>query len=265
MIDILFHLNKNNKGKRISTQALVFVSVASLVLSGCNRSNSNATSNISSNETEIADLYSEKTSDETEETDKIRKWMDYVSDDVIEEIHKDKIKYTIHADYSTYETDLDIYLPVDIKKYVDHETMTYDMYQVFDDYGWQKGDGYYYYIIDDLMIKISFWFPEKSDICGLDYDFVYKDNPEEYYYEYISGFPTDNMELHNKYSPGCDCDYLIEGSDNFYVTYDESIIFTYIISWVSVRPYTNPLIFVTYFDYYSDPFTKHDCYYIYFE
>ena len=91
-----------NKCKTIYTYALVFVSVASLVLSGCNISNSSSTSEISNSETKITDSYTENTSDEGDELAKERKWIDYFSEDVLEEIHKDKIKYTIHADYSTY-------------------------------------------------------------------------------------------------------------------------------------------------------------------
>lgn len=249
--------------KRLYIKLLALTSVLMMVVSGCNNV-TNSTSEISFFEKEVADSYNVDVSDEPEETDKEQKWSDYVSEELYEELHKDKIKYTVHIDYTSYETDLDFYLPVDINTYVDCETMTYDMYQVLEDYGWQKGEDYYFYIVDDLMIKMIFEISEKNQIELVEYDFVYKDNPEKNYYTYINGFPTDNMELHINFLQGCDCDYLIEGSDDLFVTYDESIVFTYIISWVSVRPYTNPLVFVPHFASYSGDFGKHDRYYIYF-
>ena len=245
---------------------LAFIMSALFIVSGCNRTTEESSdTDTTDHETVISESSSEKTIENTVYLAKEKKWRDFYSDEVLEEIHKDKIKYTLYIKYNNHYRDLDFYLPVDIKEYVDHDNMTYDMYQVFDDYGWKKEDDYYYYIVDDMMVKLSFWIPESSQIELIRYDFVYKDDPEEYYYAYIGWFPTDNMKLDINFLPGCHCDYLIKGSDGLYVTYEESIVFTYIISWVSVRPYTNPLIFVPHFDNYCDDFNQHDRYYIYFE
>ena len=246
------------------TYILAFVVAVPFILIGCNRTTED-TSGTTECETEVSESSSEETRRNTGNHDKIKKWMDFYSDEVLEEIHKDKILYTIHTKYNNKYKELDIYLPVDIKKYVDHDTMTYDMYQVLDDYGWQKEDDYYYYVVDDMMIKLSFQSIESSQTERITYDFVYKDDPEEYYYAYIGWFPTDNMVMSMRFLPGCQCDYLIKGSDDSFVTYEESIVLTYVISWVSVRPYTNPLIFVPHFAFYSNDFAEHDTYYIYFE
>ena len=248
------------------TYLLAFVMSAAFILSGCNSTvEESSVINTTDYETEDSESNSEETSCITGNHDKIDKWMDFYSDEVLEEIHKDKIKYTVHADFIDYDSDLDFYLPVDINKYVDHDNMTYDMYQVLDDYGWQKEDDYYYYVVDDLMVKLSFQNSESSLTEWITYDFVYKDNPEVYYYTYLEWFPTANMDLRIKHLPGCQCDYLIEGSDDSYVTYEESIVLTYVISWVSVRPYTNPLIFVPSFANYSGLDQQHDVYFINFE
>ncbi len=252
--------------KVMCTYLLVFVMSVVFILAGCNSTvEESSDTNTTDYETEVTESSYEETTDISDDIAKIDKWMDFYSDEVLNEIHKDKIMYTIHAKYNNIYKDLDFYLPVDIKTYVDHDTMTYDMHRVLDDYGWQKEDDYYYYVVDDLMVKLSFQNSESSQTEWITYEFVYKDDPEKNYYPYLGWFPTDNMALEMEFLPGCQCDYLIEGSDDLYVTYEESIVLTYVISWVSVRPYTNPLIFVPHFVFYSDDLAKHDTYYIYFE
>ncbi len=256
----------NRHFKVVCIYILVFVMSVVFILSGCNRTiEESSETNTTGYETEVSESSSEETIDDTDPLAKEWKWRDFFTDEVMEEIHKDKIKYTIHSKYKNKHEELNIYLPDDIRKYVDHDTMTYDMYQVFEDYGWQKEDDYYYYVVDDLMIKLSFWIPESSQTEWILYEFVYKDDPEKDYYTFLGWVPTDNMALEMEFLPGCHCDYLIEGSDDLYVTYEESILLTYIISWVSVRPYTHPLIYVHNFDFYWDEFAKQDTYYIYFE
>ena len=252
------------KIKKITSFLLLFYFSLFLVISGCNRGNKKNT-NTSLSETSVSVSCSEETSGDAEHLAKERKWEDYYSDEVLEEIHNDKIKYTLYVNYNKDYRELDFYLPVDIKTYVDHDNMTYDMYQVLDDYGWQKEADYYYYVVDDLMVKLLFQVSESSQIEMIRYDFAYKDNPEECYYTYLGWHPTDNMWLLINFLPGCHCDYLIEGSDGLYVTYEESIVLTYIISWVSVRPYTNPLIFVPHFSIEINEYAQHDKYYINFE
>ena len=245
---------------------LAFVMSALFIVSGCNRTTEESSdTDTTDHETVISESSSEKTIENTVYLAKEKKWRDFYSDEVLEEIHKDKIKYTLYVKYNKDYRELDFYLPIDIKKYVGHDTMTYDMYQVLDDYGWQKEDDYYYYVVDDMMVKLSFQLSENSQIRWITYEFVYKDDPEKYYYTYVGWVPTDNIELSMKFLPGCHCDYLIEESDGLYVTYEESIVLTYIISWVSVRPYTNPLIFVPHFSIDLDDFNEHDTYYIFFE
>ncbi len=106
--------------KVLSTYILAFVMSALFVVSGCNRTiEETSYTDATDNETEVTESSYEETTDISDDIAKIDKWMDFYSDEVLNEIHKDKIMYTIHAKYNDIYKDLDFYLPVDIKTYVD--------------------------------------------------------------------------------------------------------------------------------------------------
>ena len=225
-----------------------------------NASDSSGSSSIKQSETTNISL---KETENSLNDNKEFQLSDYYSDDVLEELHKDKIKYSIKSDYSNSPRMLDFYLPANIEEYVDHNEMTFDMYRVLDDYGWKKTDEYYYYVIDDMMIRISMMERDQKIIL-LQYDFVYKDNPEEYYYCYIESFPTCNISLEMDFRSYSVCNYLIKGREDLYVTYDQSIVLTYVFSWISVKPETNPIRYIPGVDWSRD-FDEHDRYIISFE
>ncbi len=246
---------KDKVKKRIS---FIFLFSLLFFISGCN-SGENKNISTSLSETSVSISCSEESTEDIRETTKEQKWgPSYISPELYEELHKGKIKYTV---YSKAQVDLDFYLPVEITKYVDPDTMTYDLYQVFEDYGWQEGDGYYYYVIDDLMVKLAYSTLDDSDTQLITYYFAYKDDPDENYYRYFGGQTTDNVYFY-MYS-NSEPNYYIRTSDDLYVTYDECIVLTYIISWVSVRPYTNPFLFARL--PHDEGMPDYDKYYFYFD
>lgn len=167
--------------------------------------------------TEFEGTYSSnKVTGETKETTKEEKFMgDYLKPEVLEEIRKDKIKYSFNVD-SNHSTISVFYLPVKIEEYVDHNKGTFD----------------------------------------------YKDDVGQSYYQYFEYFSTSDFQVIFNY--GSDCDYKVVGQDSLCVTYEENIVLTYIISWISVRPQTNPLNYVSHLPC-NRSLGDFDLYYIDFE
>ena len=246
--------------KRIISLLSLFVAMI-ICLSGCHKSIPTDTES-----TEFEGMYSsDKETGETKETTKEEKFMgDYLKPEVLEEIRKDKIKYSFNVD-SNHSTISDFYLPVIIEEYVDHNKGTFDLYRVLEDYGWQENDDFYFYIIDDMMVKFSFYESSNDNgnvIGGANYEFVYKDDVGQSYYQYFEYFPTSDFQV--IFTFGSDCDYKVVGQDSLCVTYEESIVLSYIISWISVRPQTNPLNYVSHLPC-NRSLGDFDLYYIDFE
>lgn len=182
----------------------------------------------------------ETTSSQIDESTKEMSWSDYYSPEVLEELHKGKNEYIVSLKEDELY-DIHLYLPNKIEEYTDSESQTFDLYRLLDDYNWQKEDDYYYFDIDDIRIILRIQ-ENSNKINKIFYEFVCKDNEEKYYYDFYGFLPTDNVvvNISNEQKQN----YQVVGRNDLYVSFDESIVLNYIFSWISVRPQTNPLIYL---------------------
>ena len=182
----------------------------------------------------------ETTSSQIDEQTKEMLWSDYYSPEVLEELHKGKNEYIVSLKEDEIY-DIHFYLPNKIEEYTDSESKTFDLYRLLDDYNWQKEDDCYYFDTDDMRVILRIQ-ENSNKINKIFYEFVSIDNEEEYYYDFYGFLPTDNVVVN--ISNEQEQNYQVVGRNDLYVSFDESIVLNYIFSWISVRPQTNPLIYL---------------------
>ena len=124
----------------------------------------------------------ETTSSQIDEQTKEMLWSDYYSPEVLEELHKGKNEYIVSLKEDEIY-DIHFYLPNKIEEYTDSESKTFDLYRLLDDYNWQKEDDCYYFDTDDMRVILRIQ-ENSNKINKIFYEFVSKDNEEEYYYDF---------------------------------------------------------------------------------
>ena len=158
-------------------------------------------------------------------------------------------------------------LPVQVEDFISkkNESSFFDMDLVASEFGWKKStdyreeDGkaveytYYYYDCGEMWVYLEFEFLEDDHTDGvmrdclgrIKYAFIYPNEPEHYYYDPNNEFATSTNNayvylIRNVMKQEL---YLVQEEENLYAYADETILMTYVFSFVSRYPEFNPFCF----------------------
>jgi len=177
---------------------------------------------------------------------------------------QESFEYVIFAEVD-YPTVLN--LPVHVEDYISEKNdfLFFDMDLVASDYGWKQTtssreeDGktveytYYYYDCGEMWVYLEFEFLADDHTDGvmrdclgrIKYAFIYPNEPEHYFYDPNNEFATSTNNsyvflIRNVMKQEL---YQVQEEKDLYAYEDETILMTYVFSFVSRYPEYNPFCF----------------------